>query len=401
MSFLDVKAQVMPSTCLGSWDRYAATPDPWFKSVGGGSTHFEWLLDNIDTTINKVKIYANGDSIDIHWLKDSGNYSLAYREVPDLNIPGVTVCSGDYIFADIRVNKVDASIADIPVKNEGDPFTFEPKGKKLPDSVKWNNTLISPTFSGVALNSQTVYAKIYQRFSTGYTCSKADTATLTVFKLPRFEITTVSGDTIEDTTLCDDDLLSIRAGNLSNVTYQWYNGQKIGQTSQSITLSALKPDYKQARDTIWAMVTNATGGEWYDTIFLKRCNSYVVTIDQFKNAFPKTFKSQGIDPSFKVHIVGTTVAKTDSFTLWYYIAEDAAVMDSITFNRGMQSGTVTIKGKNYENQFNGTVDVKRTVKVSKVQLHSREAVEFLKNAEPSGSFYIIHRPRVDKPKYIP
>jgi hypothetical protein len=384
-TMLGVKAQ-LPSTCTGSWERYVATPDPLYKSLGLGTTHFEWILDHVDT----FKTFGAGnDSIKVQWGQDTGTFRIGIREISDYG------CEGDTIWANIKVNGVTANLADVEY-NENDNFSLAPTGNTPFDSVVWNGSITSQTYSGVALTTNTVNVDVYKKFTGGLTCNTSDAALMTVHPLPRFVITS-GGKEINDTSLCGSEKLTVTAGNLSNVTYQWYNGS----TSNSITLDALPSSYSKPLDSVWVVVTNEFGGKYSDTMIFERCKGYIIALDNFKNTFPKSFRSLGSDPSFKVHIIGTTVESTDIVTIWYYVAEDGDSLTQVTFDPGQESATVTIKGKNYESYFNGAHDALRTVKIAKAQISSGELKEFLGSEQPSGIFYIIHRPRIKDANYIP
>jgi hypothetical protein len=152
---------------------------------------------------------------------------------------------------------------------------------------------------------------------------------------------------------------------------------------------------------LWVTLTNQFCGKWSDTVVIQRCNSYSIALDSFKNTYPRTKRSLGNDPSFVAHLIRAKLNATDTVTIWYHVAEDDTISVIKSFAPGQISGVVDIKGKNYNIYFNGAEDVQRNVIVTAVKISSREIVRFNKGYEPTGKYFIIHKPKIKEFKYVP
>jgi hypothetical protein len=181
----------------------------------------------------------------------------------------------------------------------------------------------------------------------------------------------------------------------SNIkTYNWLvNGVLDASKTNSI-----KVKWTGALNSIAALSVNAEnafgcmGDNLTKTYLIVDKFPYTISIIESTNTVPKTNTNPtgGNSASFKVAISGTTVAPTDSFTIWYSI--DNVPQLPVSFAKGQAEGTVLLNNRDYENYTTG--DITKKISIAYVEISSKDKLNFPVASMPSAVFKVYQSPKL-------
>lgn len=220
------KAQVMDTVCTQSVVGFFTKPDALITDY-----HIMWHLDFDTTKIIDSKTTLNGDTLKVHFGNSKGWFRIGGQVISDLGPEGLNKCEGDIVWDSVYVWGYGSIDIEDTFKCQNEPFTFAvDEGLR---SYRWSaDTVSGNIYRGIATQSDTVWVSARDQ----HNCLLTDTAILTVYPVPTFDILDfATGKPMKDTMLCADERVTLDAN--SSATYLDWN---TGDISQQLTVGAIE-----------------------------------------------------------------------------------------------------------------------------------------------------------------